>query len=99
MTIPLATRLEQYTLRYPQEVLLVEAEIDGEPDQIAIFKGVSSSLTRATPFDPDVPVLPETAAIASISRLAAPFNPTNPETIEANLSADEFAARLAAAGL
>jgi len=99
VTTPLATRLEQYTLHYPQEVLLVEAEIDGEPDQILIFKGVSSSLVRATAFDPDVPVLPETAAIASISRLAAPFNPADPQTIEAALSADEFAARLTAAGL
>lgn len=99
MTASFATRLEQYTLRYPQEVLLVEAEIDGEPDQIMVFKGVSSSLMRATAFDPDVPVLPETAAIASISRLAAPFNPANPQTIEAALSADEFAARLMTLGL
>jgi hypothetical protein len=54
----IAQRLEQYTLKRPNEVLLVTAEIDGELDQIAVFKGFSSSLMRSTDSDPDVPVLP-----------------------------------------
>jgi hypothetical protein len=47
-------RLEQYTTKRPQEVLLVKIEIDGELDEIAIFKGFSSSLMRPTAFDPDI---------------------------------------------
>lgn len=43
-------RLEQYTIKRPQEVLLVTVEIAGEEDQIAIFKGFSSSLMRPTAF-------------------------------------------------
>ena len=52
-------RLEQYTLQRPQEVLIVKAEIAGEEDEIAIFRGFSSSLMRPTAFDVDVPILPE----------------------------------------
>ncbi|HEY9659673.1 MAG TPA: hypothetical protein V6C65_14535, partial [Allocoleopsis sp.] len=66
MSRSIGFRLEQYTIKRPQEVLLVTAEIDGELDQIAIFKGFSSSLVRSTAFDPDVPVLPPDAKIVSI---------------------------------
>jgi len=39
---------------------------EGESDQIAIFKGFSSSLMRPTAFDPEVPVLPDKAKILTI---------------------------------
>lgn len=93
------TRLEQYTLRHPQEVLLVEAEIDGEADQILIFKGFSSSLLRPTAFDPDVPVLPAAAVIQSIDRLASPYTPNTPNYLERGLSWADFEAKLEALGL
>ncbi|RKH81023.1 hypothetical protein D7Y13_43165, partial [Corallococcus praedator] len=76
--LSIAQRLEQYTLKRPNEVLLVNAEIEGELDQIAVFKGFSSSLVRSTAFDPDVPVLPESVKILSIDRLEAPYNPAQP---------------------
>lgn len=38
-------RLEKYPAKHPQEVLIVSAEINGELDEIFIFKGCSSSLT------------------------------------------------------
>ncbi|NCR90334.1 MAG: hypothetical protein GPJ05_14385 [Microcystis aeruginosa G13-10] len=41
-------QLEQYTLKNPQEVLLVTIAVDGEEEEISIFKGFSSSLTRST---------------------------------------------------
>jgi hypothetical protein len=75
-------RLEQYTVKRPQEVLLVTVEIDGEQDQIAIFKGFSSSLMRSTAFDPDVPVLPDTAKIINIDRVSSPYTPEAPRYIE-----------------
>lgn len=79
-------RLEKYTAKRPQEVLIVTAEIEGEADQIAIFKGFSSSLMRPTAFDPEVPVLPDQATILTIDRLASPYNPNNPQYIQQGLS-------------
>jgi hypothetical protein len=82
----MANRLEQYTAKFPHEVLIVRAEIDGELDEIAIFKGFSSSLTRQTAFDPDVPVLPEGANIISIDRVASPYNPESPCYVQQGLT-------------
>ncbi|KOP25097.1 hypothetical protein AMR41_16905 [Hapalosiphon sp. MRB220] len=79
-------RLEKYTIKRPQEVLLVTLEIAGEEDQIAIFKGFSSSLMRPTAFDPDVPVLPEEANILSIDIVASPYNPETPRYIQQGLT-------------
>ncbi|MFM9265489.1 hypothetical protein [Tychonema sp. BBK16] len=86
MTDSIAHRLEQYTVKRPQEVLIVQVEIDGEPDEIAVFKGFSSSLVRSTAFDPDIPVLPEGAKIISIDRLAGPYNPNSPRYLQQGLS-------------
>lgn len=79
-------RLEQYTQARSQEVLVVTAEIAGELDQIAIFKGFSSSLMRPTAFDPDVPVLPDQARILAIDRVASPYNPQSPRYIQQGLT-------------
>ncbi len=86
--------LEQYCQNHPEEVLLVEAEIDGEFDQIMIFKGFSSSLVRPTSFDPDLAVLPKEAKILAINRLKAPYRPDAPEYISQNLTWQEFQAFL-----
>ena len=75
-------RLEKYTNKRPQEVLIVKIELDGETDEIAIFKGFSSSLMRPTAFDPDIPVLPDSAKIIEIDRLSSPYNPTEPDYIQ-----------------
>ncbi|MBV9389730.1 MAG: hypothetical protein JOZ78_25185 [Chroococcidiopsidaceae cyanobacterium CP_BM_ER_R8_30] len=79
-------RLEQYTLKRVHEVLLVTVEVAGEPDQIAIFKGFSSSLMRPTAFDPGQPVLLEQAKILTIDRLATPYNPQSPRYIQRGLT-------------
>lgn len=92
-------QLEQYTLKRPQEVLLVTAEIEGEYDQVAIFKGFSSSLVRPTAFDPDVPVLPDDAKIISIDRLQSPYNPQNPRYIQQGLTLEEMQTLLAQVGV
>ncbi len=78
-------RLEQYTLKRRSEVLLVEATVDGEVEQVMVFKGFSSSLTRPTAFDPDVPVLPENAVIIRIDRLHSPYTPDQPRYIQQGL--------------
>lgn len=81
-----AKRLEQYTAKRSQEVLLVTVEIGDEQDQIAIFKGFSSSLMHPTAFDPDVPVLSDRAKIISIDRVASPYDPQSPRFIQQGLT-------------
>lgn len=87
-------RFEQYSLRCPDEVLMVEAKVSGEPDQVMIFKGFSSSLMRPTDYNPDVPVLPQEAEIVEIARLKGPYQPNNPEYIAQGISWAEFEALL-----
>ena len=92
-------RLEQYTLKHPQEVLLVTAEVAGQSEQVAVFKGFSSSLTQSTAFDPDVPILPDDAAIISIDRLYGPFQPNNPRYIQQQMTWEAMQSLLDAAGV
>jgi len=93
-----AQRLEQYTAKHPREVLLVMAEIEGQMDQIAIFKGYSSSLMQPTAFDLDKPVLPDSAKIITIDRLEGPYNPHQPHYLQQGLTWDEFQPLLADTG-
>ncbi|WP_017654023.1 hypothetical protein [Fortiea contorta] len=95
----ISKRLEQYTTKRPQEVLLVTVEIAQEQDQIAIFKGFSSSLMHSTAFDPDVPVLPDEAKILTIDRVASPYHPTSPSYIQQGLSWEAMEALLSEVGV
>lgn len=95
----IGSQLEQYTTKRPQEVLLVTVEIQGQIDQIAIFKGFSSSLMQPTAFDPDVPVLPGTAKVITIDRLEGPFNPNQPRYLQQGLTWENFQLLLADAGV
>ena len=92
-------RLEQYTTKRPQEVLIVTVEIAGEQDTIAIFKGFSSSLMRPTAFDVDVPVLPDGANILNIDRVASPYNPEVPRYIQQGISWEAMEALLLEVGV
>jgi len=83
-------QLAQYTLKNPHEVLLVTIALDGAEEEISIFKGFSSSLTRSTPYDPDIPLIPETARIIRIDRLASPYHPLKPRYIQENLTLEEM---------
>jgi len=93
------TRLERYTEKQRQEVLLVTAEIADEVEQVLIFRGFSSSLTNPTAYDPDIPVLPESAKIVSIDRLRGPYNPAAPEYLQQGLTWDDLVVLLEAAGV
>jgi hypothetical protein len=88
MNHSIGKRLEEYTIKRPQEVLLVTVEIADEQDKIAIFKGFSSSLMRPTAFDPDVPVIPDEAIILSIDRIKSPYNPEDTRYIQQGISAE-----------
>lgn len=95
----IAHRLEQYTIKRPNEVLIVTVAIEEYPDQIAIFKGFSSSLMRPTAFNPDVPVLPENAKIISIDLVASPFNPDRPNYIRQGLTWEQMQSLLIEVGV
>jgi len=84
------SRLEQYTLNQRQEVLLLTAEVNGEPDQIVIFRGFSSSMVRSTSADPDTPVLGDRATIITIDRLRAPYDPVAPQYLQQGLTWDSI---------
>ncbi|MGB3491669.1 MAG: hypothetical protein WBA57_02995 [Elainellaceae cyanobacterium] len=90
----IAHRLEQYTLKRAGEALLVTARVEGEEDQVIIFRGFSSSLVRSTAFDPDIPVLTEDAEILSVDRLEGPFRPDCPRYIQQSLTLQETEALL-----
>ncbi|MEB3341943.1 hypothetical protein [Okeania sp.] len=86
----IAHRLEQYTIKRPNQVLIVKTVINEQPDEIAIFKGFSSSLMQSTNFNPDIPVLPETTKIISIDILASPYNPESPIYIQQGLTWEQM---------
>lgn len=87
MSESIGFRLEQYTLKQRQEVLIVNLETaGGEPDSVMIFAGFSSSLMRATDFDPDIPIIASDSNIISIDRLVSPYDPSNPQYIESGLT-------------
>jgi hypothetical protein len=92
-------RLEQYTLKCPREVLIVTVAIAGEPDQVVVFKGFSSSLMRPTAADPDVPVLPTAAEIIAIDRLEGPYHPDSPRYIEQSMTWEAMQALLTEVGV
>lgn len=92
-------RLEQYTLKCPQEVLVVSALVDGEPDEVVIFRGFSSSLVHPTASDPAVPVLPEGAIIQHIDRLDSPYIPDQPRYRQRGMSWAEMVPLLEALGV
>jgi hypothetical protein len=92
-------RLEQYSLKHPQEVLLVKAAVNGIPDEIMIFKGFSSSLVHPTAFDPDIPVLPAHAEIIQIDLAYSPYNPDAPHYIQQGLTWDMMQSLLKEVGI
>ncbi|CAI5534089.1 unnamed protein product [Closterium sp. Naga37s-1] len=74
----------------PGEVVVLSAVVDGEEDEVVVFRGFSSSLVLPTPSDPSDPVLPASAAISSVDRVRDPFNPAHMEYIQQGMRWEEF---------
>lgn len=83
-------KLEQYTIKHPEEVLIVTIDVAGTMDQIIIFKGFSSSLMGQTAFDPDIPLIPPEAQIISINRLRSPYQPEDPQYLQQGITWEEM---------
>ncbi|PZV02730.1 MAG: hypothetical protein DCF32_14645 [Leptolyngbya sp.] len=92
-------RLEQFTLKQPELVLRVQAAIEGDEDEILIYRGFSSSLMHPTAADPDVPVLPENAEITAIDIMVGPYNPAVPQYLHRELPWADMLPLLEAAGV
>ncbi|EAM51313.1 hypothetical protein WH8501_06205 [Crocosphaera watsonii WH 8501] len=86
MSLSKIQQLEKYTIKHPQEVLLITVVIEEEKDKVMIFKGFSSSLMGSTEFNAEIPLISETAEIISIDRLQSPYNPQEPKYIEKGLT-------------
>jgi hypothetical protein len=99
MNHSIGKRLEQYTSKRPQEILLVTLKVGDGQDKVAIFKGFSSSLMRPTAFDPDVPVVPDGAMILSVDRIKSPYNPEAPRYIQKEISWEAMEVLLAEVGV
>ena len=91
MTKSIGLRLEQYSLKRKEEVLMVHlTTASGSDDTVMIFAGFSSSLMMPTAFDPDIPIIANDSVINSIDRLRGPYDPSNPQYIASGLSQSEF---------
>ncbi|MBW4698194.1 MAG: hypothetical protein KME03_09920 [Aphanocapsa lilacina HA4352-LM1] len=97
--MPLGDALEAYTRKRPGEVLLVRVLLDGSEEEVLVFRGASSFLTRPTPADPGQPVIPAGAQLLGVERQRAPFSPVNPQVIAAGLQGEELATLLAEVGI
>ncbi|CCQ52246.1 hypothetical protein [Crocosphaera watsonii] len=86
MSLSKIQQLEKYTIKHPQEVLLITVVIEEEKDKVMIFKGFSSSLMGPTEFNAEIPLISETAEIISIDRLQSPYNPKEPKYIEKRIN-------------
>jgi len=91
-------RLENYSRSHPREVLRLTMRDGMGEGEVLIYRGFTSSLTRATAFEPDVPVLAPDAEILWVDRIQAPYHPQQIQYLEQNLSWAEFSQRLAEAG-
>ncbi|RWR76241.1 hypothetical protein CKAN_00467400 [Cinnamomum micranthum f. kanehirae] len=86
--------IESYTELAQDEVLLVRAMVDGQEEEVMVFKGFSSALSYRTSPDPSRSVLPARAVIKSIDRIKGPFDPSNIEYLEKDLAWEVFKKRL-----
>ncbi len=66
------------------------AALPGEPFELLIFRGFSSSVTHPTAFDPDRPALPEGCAIEAAELLAGPLDPSREERLAGPLPVETF---------
>ncbi|KAI3976473.1 hypothetical protein MKX01_008331 [Papaver californicum] len=78
------------------EALLVTATVDGQEEEILIFKvsHMEKGITYRTSPDPSRSILPERAVIKSIDRIRGPFDPSNIEYIDKGLTLEIFERRL-----
>ncbi|XP_061994557.1 uncharacterized protein LOC133712470 isoform X1 [Rosa rugosa] len=86
--------LELYSQCVRGEALIVHAMVDDQPVEVLVFKGFSSCLSYRTSPDPSKSILPARAVIESIDRVRGPFDPSNIEYLQKDLSWKVFKSNL-----
>ena len=84
------SQLEAISSQRPDRVLRLAGLLAGEPLELLIFRGFSSSTTHPTEFDPDQPVLPDGAVIETAELLQAPLNPAAEQRLAGPVSPEVF---------
>ena len=75
--IDLVQQLEERSRLEPDRVVRLRGSVDGEPFELLIFRGFSSSTTHPTAFDPDASVLPPETRLEQAELLQGPLNPSD----------------------
>ena len=75
--IELVQQLEERSRLDSERVVRLTGNVDGEPFELLIFRGFSSSTTHPTAFDPDASVLPPETRLEQVELLQGPLNPSN----------------------
>ncbi|GAB4212347.1 MAG: hypothetical protein OHK0012_06460 [Synechococcales cyanobacterium] len=94
-----SSALEAYSQRHPRLVLQLTVSQGGETDVILMFRGMSSSLRRATPLDLNQAVVADNAQFVALDIVAAPYQPDQPQVIQGSLTWPQVQALLAQEGL
>ena len=84
------SQLEAFSSQRPDRVLRLAGLLAGEPLELLIFRGFSSSTTHPTAFDPDQSALPEGALIQTAALLAGPLNPAAEQVLAGPSDPDVF---------
>ena len=72
----LVQQLEERSRLEPRRVVRLKGTTEGEPFELLIFRGFSSSTTHRTAFDPDASVLPPSTRLEQAELLQGPLNPS-----------------------
>lgn len=84
------SQLEAFSSQRPDRVLRLAGLLAGEPLELLIFRGFSSSTTHPTAFDPDQSALPDGALIQTASLLVGPLNPAAEQVLAGPSDPDVF---------
>ena len=73
--VELVQQLEERSRLEHKRVVRLMGTVEGEPFELLIFRGFSSSTTHPTAFDPDATVLPEGTSLDQAELLQGPLLP------------------------
>lgn len=91
--IDLVQQLEERTRLLPDRVVRLQGTVQGEPFELLIFRGFSSSTTHPTSFDPDAPVLPDGAVLERAELLEGPLQPDQASVLLGPMPLNELLAQ------
>ena len=86
--------LEAISRGFSDRLLQLRGQLPGpegpEPFELLIYRGISSSLTHPTAFDPDQPALPDGAVVDDATLLRATLRPGAPEPLAGPAPLEQF---------